>query len=372
MTRMATFNQFLGFILRAIITGLAIAFVVVYLWPAVLGTPEKEAGTTRTEAAGSYANAVNRAAPAVVSISTSAVLPVVGPQVTPSGPDSNIYRLYRLEQFTNDGSGVIFRPDGYILTNYHVVRQAQHINIVLWDGRIIPAKRIGVDPATDLAVLKVELAGLPVATVNTERETRVGDVVLAIGNSLGLSHTVSMGIVSAIGRNNLSSQLYQDFIQTDAAINIGNSGGALVNTRGELVGINARRAESVKNAENIGFAIPVNLAVEVLDQIIEYGEVRRGWLGAVYSNIRPAQQSDGSLLPTGIGVREVKRGGPAWTAGIRQGDVILSLDGEPISDPARFLLAISLMRPGTRIELEVLRGDVVSQVYADLIQQPPL
>lgn len=372
MTRMTTLNQFLGFIFRAIVTGLAIAFVLVYLWPAMLGAPDESTDLSDAEAAGSYAHAVNRAAPAVVSISTSAVIPVVGPQLGPSGSDSNIYRLYRLQEFTNDGSGVIFRPDGYILTNYHVVRQAQHINIVLWDGRIIPAKRIGSDPATDLAVLKVELDNLPVAIVNPERETRVGDVVLAIGNSLGLSHTVSMGIVSAIGRNNLSSQLYQDFIQTDAAINLGNSGGALVNTLGELVGINARRGEAVERAENIGFAIPAPLAAEVLDQIIEYGEVRRGWLGAAWSNIQPTRQSDGSMLQTGIGVREVMRGGPAWTAGIRQGDVILSLNGEPVSDAARFQLAIALMQPGTRVELDVARGDVVSQVYADLIQQPPL
>ena len=368
---MTTLNQLLGFLMRAIVTGLAIAFVIVYLWPAAMNGRGQDDGKNTETPAGpsSYAQAVDRAAPAVVSINTRSVLPVPGPQVSRSG---SAFYLYQLRRFVNEGSGVIFSEDGYILTNYHVIRQAQQISIVLWDGRIIPAQLIGSDPATDLAVLKVELGGLPVAAINPEREVRVGDVVLAIGNSLGLSHTVSMGIVSAIGRNNLSSLLYQDFIQTDAAINVGNSGGALVNTRGELIGINARRIEATENAENIGFAIPVGLAADVMRQIIDYGEVRRGWLGASYSNLRPTQQPDGSLLQNGIGVKEVQHDGPAWNAGIRQGDIILSLNGEPVSDAARFLLSISLSPPGTRVELEVQRGNVVSQVYADLIQQPPL
>ena len=367
---MSVLNKFLAFLTRAIIAGLAIAFVVVYLWPAVMDrrgeTPEN--GLAEPSAPASYADAVNRAAPAVVSIYNHYVIT----EMAPSTQNGSPVALYRLKRQLNEGSGVILGEGGYILTNHHVVDQAIKINIALWDGRIAQAKVIGSDPATDLAVLKVDLGDLPVAPVNENPAVRVGDVVLAIGNSLGLSHTVTMGIVSATGRNDLHSLLYQDFIQVDAAINAGNSGGALVNTAGELVGINTRRADARKGAQNIGFAIPISLATDVMNQIIEYGKVRRGWLGADFGDLRPTTQADGSAIRVGVGVREVKRDGPAWKAGIRPGDVIMALDGEQVSDASRFLLSISQRVPGSQIELVVQRGTENFETYATLIQQPPL
>lgn len=362
---MSKINNLMAFLARAIITGLALAFVIVYLWPAVTGGPEtpSEGVVSAAPAPASYADAVNLAAPAVVSIYTRAYL---------ASTAERMLNQMRLRAIAAEGSGVIMREDGYILTNEHVIRNVSVISIVLWDGRIVPARVIGSDPSTDLAVLKVDLEGLPVATVKKDGKVSVGDVVLAIGNSLGLSHTVSMGIVSATGRNDLRSLLYQDFIQTDAAINVGNSGGALVNTIGELVGINTRHLAGAKGAQNIGFAIPIDLAHDVMDQIIDYGTVRRGWLGATYSDLQPRLQPDGTAIYQGIGVVEVQRGGPAWNAGIRERDLILSLDGEPVSDASRFRLAISQRVPGSDVELEVMRGNEPFQTYATLIQQPPL
>ena len=360
----------MGFLARAVVAGLALAFVIVYLWPDAMKrlADEPEIVEAAPPMAVSYADAVDRTAPAVVSVYTRAVTPRFGPA---QSADGRGFRLYSLVEQRSEGSGVILSPEGYILTNHHVIRQAVSISVGLWDGRVLPAEPIGRDPSTDLAVLKVDMDGLPAAPVAEDPTVRVGDVVLAIGNSLGLSHTVTLGIVSAVGRNDLAGLLYQDFIQTDAAINRGNSGGALINTNGELVGINTSTS-GLRDAQNIGFTIPIGLARDVMDQIIEYGEVRRGWLGAAFSDLDPTPQGDGTAIRIGIGVSEIQRGGPAWDAGIRPGDYILTLDGETVSDAARFLLAISQQAPGSKIELEVQRGTEVFQTYATLIQQPPL
>ena len=361
----------LGFIVRAVIAGLALAFLLVYLWPSLAdrmpgsGLPAPQSTAPATA---SYADAVNRTAPAVVSIYTRSLQPQALGSEAQRRPGFRV--LYRMRQ--SQASGVLLSEDGYILTNHHVIAQARNIRIALWDGRIAPARIVGSDPATDLAVLKVDLTDLPAAPVAENPEVRVGDVVLAIGNALGLSHTVTMGIISATGRNDLRSLLYEDFIQTDAAINAGNSGGALINADGELIGINARNLDSIQGAQNIGFAIPITLAQNVMQQIIDYGSVRRGWLGATFSDIRPTAQSDGSLLRRGIGVMEVAKDGPAWNAGIRQGDVILALDGDQVGDASQFFLAISQRAPGSEVELTVMREGQSFETYATLLQQPPL
>ncbi len=368
---MSKISDFLGFLGRAVIAGLAIAFIVVYVWPVLVerqNQMEPAPAEPPPAAPSSYADAVNRTAPAVVSIYTRSLTTQT---MEPAAQQQLGFRyLYRMRQ--DQGSGVLLSEDGYILTNHHVINRVQNIRIALWDGRIVPARVVGSDPATDLAVLKIDLTGLPVAPVAENPDVRVGDVVLAIGNALGLSHTVTMGIVSATGRNDLRSLLYEDFIQTDAAINAGNSGGALINAHGELIGINTRNLESIKGAQNIGFAIPIELARNVMDQIIEYGSVRRGWLGATFGDIRPTALSDGSSIRRGINVREVRRGGPAWDAGIRQGDVIMALDGELVSDASQFLLAISQRVPGSQVELSVTRQSETFETYATLIQQPPI
>jgi serine peptidase DegS len=368
---MSQLSNSLGFLLRAVTAGLALAFLLVYLWPSLaerLDRDDAPLPDPRPQAPTSYADAVNRTAPAVVSIYTRSL----EPQSVDDETQQRLgYRyLYRMRQ--DVASGVLLSEDGYILTNHHVINEVQNIRIALWDGRIAPVRIVGSDPATDLAVLKVNLTGLPTAPVAENPEVRVGDVVLAIGNALGLSHTVTMGIVSATGRNDLRSLLYEDFIQTDAAINAGNSGGALIKANGELIGINTRNLDSVRGAQNIGFAIPIGLALNVMNQIIDYGSVRRGWLGATFSDIRPTARYDGSMIRRGIGVLGVTKDGPAWNAGIRQGDVILELDGEPLVDASQFELAISQREPGSQVELEVTRGSESFQTYATLLQQPPL
>jgi serine peptidase DegS len=368
---MANSIKLLGFIFQAAIAGLALAFIVIFFWPSLVerlnSTPEP-AVLEQPAAPFSYAEAVNRAAPAVVSIYTQSLMPQ---SMDPALKGEKAFRyLYKMRQ--DMGSGVILGEDGYILTNDHLISRVRNIQVALWDGRITPAQVVGSDPATDLAVLKINLTGLPVAAVSDQAEVRVGDVVLAIGNALGLSHTVTMGIVSATGRNDLNAVLYQDFIQTDAAINAGNSGGALINAAGDLIGISARNLGVSTGAQNIGFAIPITLARDVMNQIIEYGSVRRGWLGATFSDLRPTSQPDGSAARMGINVREVARGGPAWNAGIRQGDIILNLDGEPVDDASQFLFQISQREPGTQVELEMYRRPERFLTYATLIQHPPL
>jgi serine peptidase DegS len=366
---MSKTRELLGFVAQAAIAGLALAFIVIYFFPAVserLASRNSEPASEPPPS--SYADAVNRAAPAVVSIYTQRITTQPGDMDSWNRLGARF--LYKLTR--GQGSGVILSEDGTILTNHHVINRAQNIRVALWDGRIAEARVVGTDPATDLAVLKVDLTGLSVAPLGESSKVRVGDVVLAIGNALGLSHTVTMGIVSATGRNDLNSLPYEDFIQTDAAINAGNSGGALVNAMGELVGINTRNLDPVAGAQNIGFAIPIGLASNVMNQIIDYGSVRRSWLGASFSDIRPTPLGDGSSIRRGISVREVMSGGPAWDAGIRPGDVILAMGGEMVSDASQFLFAISQRPPGSQVELEVSRQSEVFQTYVTLIQQPPL
>ncbi|HLF31388.1 MAG TPA: trypsin-like peptidase domain-containing protein [Xanthomonadales bacterium] len=370
-------TEIIGFVFKALIAGLAIAFIVIYLWPTLAGggkaSDTGQNGTVvqtppESVAPVSYADAVNRAAPAVVSIYTSSLAPQpVTPETQQRLGDRYLYRMRR-----DMGSGVLVSEDGYILTNHHVISEAQNIKVALWDGRLSNAQVVGSDPETDLAVLKIKLKGLPMAPIAEGEPPRVGDVVLAIGNALGLSHTVTMGIISATRRDNIGSPMFEGFLQTDAAINAGNSGGALVNAKGELIGINTRNLGGIQGAQNIGFAIPMVIAQGVMRQIIEYGSVQRGWIGAEFTDFPPAVMSEGEQDHRGIYVRSVAQGGPAWVAGIREGDAILSLNGTVYLDRQAFNLSISSFKPGTRVEMEVGRGKAQFQTYATVIQQPPM
>ena len=368
--RKTSAGSMLGFLGRSVIAGLALAFVILYLWPSISERliHQPEALNSTPPALVSFADAVDRTAPSVVSIYTRTVeLQQVSPRLQKLLGSSYVSRSRQ-----DMGSGVLVSEDGYILTNNHVISRVQNISVGLWDGRFATAQVVGSDPETDLAVLKIELNGLPAAPLAEDANVRVGDVVLAIGNAFGLSHTVTMGIISATGRNDLRSVLYEDFIQTDAAINAGNSGGALINYRGEVIGINTRNLGQMQGAQNIGFAIPIVMAKDVMQQIVENGTVRRGSIGALFSDLPLSLQTDGSAVRRGIQVRDVTLNGPAWNAGIRPGDILLSIDGAEVDDARALLLMIAQRPPGERVEFQVSRDTEIFETYATLIQQPPL
>jgi serine peptidase DegS len=261
----------------------------------------------------------------------------------------------RTRRQQNLGSGVIVSDDGYVLTNNHVIANADDIQLLLYDGRVANARVVGSDDETDLAVLKVDAGNLPaIRMTDAESRPRVGDVVLAIGNPFGIGQTVTMGIVSAIGRQlNLSS--LENLIQTDAAINFGNSGGALVNAHGELVGINTSLIGQAVGAEGIGFAIPVQSARDVLEQIIRSGHVVRGWIGADYGPVPVSADSGLPSAARGVVVNDVSPGGPAALAGLQQRDVILKVDGQDILDPSDLRRHEAALKPGRAVEVSGLR-----------------
>jgi serine protease DegS/serine protease DegQ len=378
------------FVAQFVVAGLAAAFVIGLLWPGLgarlrahlgLPTPAPHAHVAPAHPAVlpdsgpvSYADAVANAAPAVVNIYADKVVTERAIKVF---PDPLMQRLFggetgpalkRREQSL--GSGVIFTPDGYVLTNNHVIAGADDIQVMLYDGRVAHARVIGSDNDTDLAVLKVDAGRLP-SIKTASAMPRVGDVVLAIGNPFGIGQTVTMGIVSAIGRQlNLSSP--EDFIQTDAAINFGNSGGALVNARGELVGINTALLGRANGAEGIGFAIPVNTAKMVLDQIVDSGHVVRGWLGAEYGSLPIAANSGLPAAARGAMVTDVYPGGPAAVAGLRPGDVLLRIGKAGIVDPADLRHREAALKPGTTVTLSGLRAGVPFHAEVTLAQRPPL
>ena len=368
--RKTSAGSLLGFLVRSVIAGLALAFIILYLWPSISERFIHQPGVLNNAppALVSFADAVDRTAPSVVSIYTRTVeLQQVSPRLQKLLGSSYVSRSRQ-----DMGSGVLVSEDGYILTNNHVISRVQNISVGLWDGRFATAQVVGSDPETDLAVLKIELSGLPAAPLAEDVNVRVGDVVLAIGNAFGLSHTVTMGIISATGRNDLRSVLYEDFIQTDAAINAGNSGGALINYRGEVIGINTRNLGQMQGAQNIGFAIPIAMAKDVMQQIVENGTVRRGSIGALFSDLPLSLQTDGSAVRRGIQVRDVTLNGPAWNAGVRPGDILLSIDGADVDDARALLLMIAQRQPGERVEFQVSRDTEIFETYATLIQQPPL
>lgn len=308
-----------------------------------------------------FSGAAERALPAVVHIFTSKEIAV---QRNPF-LDDPIFRHFfgdRLgkpqQRSSGLGSGVIASPDGYILTNNHVIEAADEIEVALNDGRKFPARLVGRDPETDLAVLQIQVdTPLPAITFANENTLRVGDVVLAIGNPFGVGQTVTMGIVSALQRNHLGISTFENFIQTDAAINPGNSGGALVNGEGALVGINAAIYSRSGGSLGIGFAIPVGFAKDVMEQIIRSGRVTRGWIGVEIQDLTPELAESFNLASTaGALIAGVMRGGPADEAGIRPGDVLTAIDKQPIEDPQRMLESIARLAPGEHARFTLMRG----------------
>jgi serine protease Do len=289
-----------------------------------------------------------------------------------SGRRGNRFNAPRNRTEHSLGSGVIVRSDGYLLTNNHVIDGANEVTVTLGDKREFKAKVIGADPKTDIAVLKIEASNLPTLPLADSGKARVGDIVLAMGNPFGLGQTVTMGIISAEGRNNLGIEDYEDFIQTDAPINPGNSGGALINTRGELVGINTAILANNGGNQGVGFAVPMNLAHSVMTQVMEHGKVVRGYLGVVPENITPALATAFNLKGSqdGVLIGDVTADAPAGKAGIKRGDVVTEVNGEKIETANQLRMRISLMAPGSTANLKVMENGSEKMVAVKLGELP--
>jgi serine protease DegQ len=346
---------------------LAALFVVVTLRPDLLSRftgrnnvvlIEESLGTIAGPKIDSLADAARKATPSVVNIYTSKEVKQRNPMLDdpimrrffPSLPEGETRRA------TSLGSGVIVSSEGFILTNNHVIEDADDIQLVLSDGRRMHATVRGSDPESDLAVLKTEGKDLPAVTFGKLDHVQVGDAVLAIGSPFGFGSSVTHGIVSALGRNHLGINRFEDFIQTDAAVNPGNSGGALVDSGGNLIGINSAIFSQSGGSQGIGFAIPVTIARNVLEQIIRDGEVTRGWLGIEPQEITPELASALALPATdGVLIRAVLSSGPADHAGMHARDVVLELDGKSTRDVSTLLAQIAALTPGTLVKLKVLR-----------------
>ncbi|QTF94412.1 MAG: Do family serine endopeptidase [Halomonas sp. BM-2019] len=322
----------------------------------------------------SYTTAVEKAAPAVVNIYSSRV---VERDQHPLMSDPFFRQFFgddvpaRQRMLSSLGSGVIVSEDGYVLTNHHVIGGADQIQVALRDGRETLAEVIGTDPESDLAVLRIDLDTLPVIELADSTEVAIGDVSLAIGNPFGVGQTVTMGIISATGRSHLGLNAYEDFIQTDAAINPGNSGGALINAEGSLVGINTAIFSRSGGSQGIGFAIPANLAANILEELVTQGRVIRGWLGVEAQELNPElAASFGLQAPRGVVIAGVVPGGPADQAGLQPGDVLLAIDNRPILDARVTMADIAAVAPGETLPLTVVRGGETLEVILEVGERP--
>ncbi|SFC04151.1 serine protease DegS [Marinospirillum celere] len=323
----------------------------------------------------SYAQAVRQAAPSVVNIYTTKV---IQQQLNPflNDPffrhffgDDTLPRQQRMQ--SSLGSGVLVSSEGYLLTNHHVVQDADEIRVALRDGRETFARIIGSDAESDLAVLKIELDNLPAISLASSDTLEVGDVVLAIGNPFGVGQTVTQGIVSALGRSSLGINTYEDFIQTDAAINPGNSGGALINPYGQLLGINTAIFSRSGGSQGIGFAIPSNLAREIMLDLINEGFVIRGWLGVEVQELTPGLASSLNLETVqGLLVAGLQRNGPAHQAGLQPGDLLLEINGQPVTTARDTINYIARLRPDSTARLGILRDGETREVRARVRQRP--
>ena len=344
------------FLALPVLAGLAVGLAVLWWYQHGPGAHSMDAGN-RAPTADSYASAVALAAPAVVNIYTTQI--VTSHDRLSDNPmfDRFMERPRRERALGSLGSGVIVSSDGYILTSYHVIRDADEILVALRDGRDAPARVMGTDPETDLALLQIALENLPEIKLNGPKPVRVGDVVLAIGNPLGVGQTVSMGIVSATGRSHLGIATFENFIQTDAAINRGNSGGALIDTRGHLIGINTAILSSTGTWQGIGFATPASIASEVMADLIEHGRVIRGYLGVTVQDMNPnLAETFGLEEVIGGVVTEVVAGSPAQKAGLQAGDVLVGINGKAMNDGYEAMNRIAGTEPGTKIILNILRN----------------
>lgn len=370
---------------QTVTIGLALLFIIHTLKPELLPSAARNSVVTLYESAPtlseakpmitSLSGAAQKAMPAVVNIFTRTE---VKAPINPFRDDPRFKFFFDdqgdAEPQSNSslGSGVIVSPDGYILTNHHVVEAADQIEVALADGRKASAHVIGSDPDTDLAVIKIELAGkLPAITFAHADQAHIGDVVLAIGNPFGVGETVTMGIVSALKRDHLGLNTFENFIQTDAAINPGNSGGALVDATGNLIGINSAIYSPNGGSLGIGFAIPVSTAKKTMEQIIQHGSVTRGWIGAGVQELTPELVESFKLHDaSGVLITEIIKGSPAEKAGIKTGDVLLSIADKPVSNWSVMLETIANIPPGETISVEISRNNVKQSVPIKIGKRP--
>jgi len=361
---------------------LAVLFVVSTLRPDLITwnsrgnvvTVKEPPAAAPARTAASFRDAARQAMPAVVNIFTSQEIK------RPRHPfmDDPLFRYFFGDpQDTGPrrreglGSGVIVGEEGYILTNHHVIESVDQIEIALADARKVRARVVGTDPETDLAVLKIELEKLPSITFAQPEQLRVGDIVLAIGNPFGVGQTVTMGIVSGLGRSHLGITTFESFIQTDAAINPGNSGGALVDASGNLVGINTAIYSQTGVSMGIGYAIPVSIARQVMEQIIQKGSVTRGWIGVGLQDITPELvQSFKLSAARGVLITQVERGSPADKGGIKPGDVLLAVNDQPIPDSVTVLNLIAALQPGQQAVVRLSRNQSETDVSVTIGRRP--
>ena len=383
----------LWFLFAQVITVcLAIFFAVKAIRPDLLDNNKPHVTTTilqsnanvgKQPSISTYRGGANKAMPSVVNIFTHSKVNrrLQSQQLDPLFEfffrDKNLPQDENLEKSPKNvdslGSGVIVTHDGYILTNNHVITGADTIEVALHDGRTVNAKIIGTDPESDLAVLKINLTKLPAITLAGGYNVEVGDVVLAIGNPFGVGQTITMGIISALKRNHLGINTFENFIQTDAAINPGNSGGALVDTNGNLIGINTAIFSKSGGNQGIGFAIPVLTAKQVMEQLINNGEVVRGWIGIIPRNIDQAIiDALGLKANTGAFVSKVMENGPAQIAGLKAGDIITKIDGKDIQDTASLLNTVAQIKPSTAVDCVILRQQQVIHVKITIGKRPNL
>ncbi|MBR9827234.1 MAG: trypsin-like serine protease [Oceanospirillales bacterium] len=375
-----------SYLIWPVVTGILAALLIVQFYPQLIAPPVttveiREAAAVTpapvsSNATGvvSYADAVDRAAPAVVNIYTRTLVRQPANPLLNDPLFRNYFNAEKLPQRerieSSLGSGVILNEQGYVVTNNHVISGADSIVVALRDGREAQAEVVGLDPETDLAVLKIELDELPSITLASD-ELRIGDVALAIGNPFGVGQTVTMGIISATGRNRLGLSTYEDFIQTDAAINPGNSGGALINAHGNLIGINTAIFSKSGGSQGIGFAIPSTLARQVMQDLISHGRVIRGWLGIEIQELTPRLAESFSVGDrTGLIIAGIFRNGPAHQAGLQPGDVLLQIGGEPVSNSYDAMTRIAQFKPGASIELGILRNGHEMSLAASIGERP--
>jgi serine peptidase DegS len=371
----------LVFMAGSVLGGLALAFVIVALRPELIrgatnarapaapALPAPAAPPAPAPVLSSYADAVRRAAPAVVNVYTARL---ATERLPPSLGElfGEYMPRYRQRIERSLGSGVIVDTAGHIVTNHHVIANADSVLVQLADGRTADARIVGRDPDTDLAVLKIDLSPLPVAAFGRSDQLKVGDVVLAIGDPIGLSQTVTHGIVSAVSRQQLGIAPLEDFIQTDAPINFGNSGGALVDSSGALVGINTAIVAKNLGVEGIGFAIPVNMVRGVLRDIIAHGRVIRGWIGIVPEDVSQEQAQRLGLGPAGVYISNLYVGSPAQHAGLQVGDLLLGIDGTAPHSALDALGRIAGLAPGTSVMLRGMRDGREYEVRTLVSERP--